>query len=203
LGRIFDPFFTTKPVGVGTGLGLAICRRTLNEMGGEISLESEVGRGTVFHLRLQTASGDTEKPARPAPGKVLKQRLLILDDETVVGRALQRLLQTHCEVHVLSQGRDALAQLSSGLRYDAILCDLMMPEMSGPRFYEELSRMAPEQAQRVIFMTGGAFTEQSRAFLANTGMPCIDKPIEFQRLRSLLASMPPMPAENDPTTRTA
>jgi hypothetical protein len=52
-------------------------------------------------------------------------------------------------------------------------------------------------------MTGGAFTEQSRAFLANTGMPCIDKPIEFQRLRSLLAAMPPMAAENDPTTKTA
>jgi signal transduction histidine kinase len=201
--RIFEPFFTTKPVGVGTGLGLAICRRTLNEMGGEISVESEVGRGTVFHLRLQTTHGDTEKPARPVPGKVLKQRLLILDDETVVGRALQRLLQTHCEVHVLSQGREALAQLATGQRFDAILCDLMMPEMSGPRFYEELSRMAPEQAQRVIFMTGGAFTEQSRAFLANTGMPCIDKPVEFQRLRALLAAMPPLVAGNDPTTRTA
>ncbi|WP_052518230.1 hybrid sensor histidine kinase/response regulator [Archangium violaceum] len=201
--RIFEPFFTTKPVGVGTGLGLAICRRTLNEMGGEISVESEVGRGTVFHLRLQTAHGDMEKPEKPAPGKVLKQRLLILDDETVVGRALQRLLQAHCEVLVLSHGREALALLTSGRRFDAILCDLMMPEMSGPRFYEELSRLAPEQASRVIFMTGGAFTEQSRAFLATTGMPCIDKPVEFQRLRSLLAAMPPLSEEEDATTRTA
>ena len=91
----------------------------------------------------------------------LRQRVLILDDEAVVGRALQRLLQSQCEVLVLVQGREALAQVASGRRFDAILCDLMMPEMSGPRFYEELSRLAPEQAQRVIFMTGGAFTDQS------------------------------------------
>ncbi|MCY1080097.1 response regulator [Archangium lansingense] len=201
--RIFEPFFTTKPVGVGTGLGLAICRRTLNEMGGEMTVESEPGRGTVFHLRLKTAHGDTKKPSQPMPEKLLKQSVLILDDEAVVGRALQRLLQSQCDVLVLVQGREALAQVASGRRFDAILCDLMMPEMSGPRFYEELSRLAPDQARRVIFMTGGAFTDQSRAFLANTGMPCIDKPIEFQRLRSLLASMPAQNAGKESTSKTA
>jgi signal transduction histidine kinase len=189
--RIFEPFFTTKPVGVGTGLGLAICRRLVDEMGGEMGVESEPGRGTVFHLRLRTAQGVTEKPSPPLPEPVLKQRVLVLDDEATVGRALQRLLQAHCEVLVLLQGPEALTQVASGRRFDVILCDLMMPEMSGPRFYEELSRLAPEQAQRVIFMTGGAFTEQSRAFLANTGLPCLDKPIEPQRLRALLAAMPP------------
>jgi signal transduction histidine kinase len=62
--RIFEPFFTTKPVGVGTGLGLAICRRLITEMNGELGVESEPGRGTVFHLRLPVAS---EQNAHPAP----------------------------------------------------------------------------------------------------------------------------------------
>ncbi len=62
--RIFEPFFTTKPVGVGTGLGLAICRRLITEMNGELGVDSEPGRGTVFHLRLPVAS---EENARPPP----------------------------------------------------------------------------------------------------------------------------------------
>ncbi|PTL82072.1 ATP-binding protein [Vitiosangium sp. GDMCC 1.1324] len=189
--RIFEPFFTTKPVGVGTGLGLTICRRLITEMGGELSVESEPGRGTVFHLRLPTAYEVTDLlplgTSQPAP----KPCVLVLDDEAVVGRAIQRVLGQRYEVVMLVQGPEALAQVASGRRFDAILCDLMMPEMSGSRFHEELLRLAPEQAQRVIFMTGGAFTEQSRAFLASTGLPCIDKPIDVQRLRTLMEAMPP------------
>ncbi|WP_309889145.1 ATP-binding protein [Archangium sp.] len=200
--RIFEPFFTTKPVGVGTGLGLAICRRIIHEMGGELGLESEPGRGTRFYLRLRTAHSVAEKPERKTPEPVRKLRLLVLDDEVVVGRAIQRLLQAQCEVLVLIQGQEALAQVSSGTRFDAILCDLMMPEMSGPRFYEELSKLVPEQAQRVIFMTGGAFTEQSRTFLANTGLPYLEKPLEPHRLRALLATMPPWGTRGEVTART-
>lgn len=78
--------------------------------------------------------------------------------------------------------------------------------MSGPRFYEELARVAPEQAERVIFMTGGTFTEQSRSFLAGTGLPCVDKPIDAQRLRALIGAMPPLASRDvrsGPTARTA
>jgi CheY-like chemotaxis protein len=201
--RIFEPFFTTKPVGVGTGLGLAICRRIIREMGGELGVESEPGRGSVFYLRLRTAHAVAEQPERKSPEPVLKQRVLVLDDEAVVGRALQRLLQAQCEVLALVQGPEALARMASGERFDAILCDLMMPEMSGARFYEELSKLVPEQAQRVIFMTGGAFTEQSRAFLASTGLPCLEKPLEPHRLRALLATMPPWGTDKEATARTA
>ncbi len=201
--RIFEPFFTTKPVGVGTGLGLAICRRIIREMGGELGVESEPGRGALFYLRLRTAHAVAERPARKTPEPVLKQRVLVLDDEVVVGRAIQRLLQTQCEVLVLVQGQEALARVDAGERFDVILCDLLMPEMSGSRFYEELSKLAPEQAQRVIFMTGGAFTEQSRAFLANTGLHCLEKPIEPHRLRALLATMAPWGTGGEGKARTA
>jgi signal transduction histidine kinase len=192
--RIFEPFFTTKPVGVGTGLGLAICRRLITEMGGEIGVESELGRGTLFHIRLPLAYDLAEPAPRASIMPLMKRCVLVLDDEAVVGKAIQRVLGPQCEVHVLVQGSEALARVAAGQRFDAILCDLMMPEMSGPRFYEELARLAPEQAQRVIFMTGGAFTEQSRSFLSDTGLPCMDKPLELQRLHTLLSAMVPLEA---------
>jgi CheY-like chemotaxis protein len=118
--------------------------------------------------------------------------VLVLDDEVMVGRALQRLLGAPCDVHVLVQGTTALARVAAGQRFDVILCDLLMPEMDGPEFYEMLLQLAPEQAQRVIFMTGAAFTARSRAFITSTGRPCLDKPIEVQQLRALMAAMPPL-----------
>jgi signal transduction histidine kinase len=190
--RIFEPFFTTKPVGVGTGLGLAICRRLVTEMGGEIGVKSEPGRGTVFYIRLRSAR-DVAAPRPPSSiEQAPKRSVLVVDDEAVVGWAIKRLLGPRCEVLALVHGQEALTQVSAGRRFDAVLCDLMMPEMSGPRFYEELARLAPEQAQRVIFMTGGAFTEQARSFLADKVLPCIDKPIDFQQLHTLLTAMPPL-----------
>ncbi|HEX8536161.1 MAG TPA: ATP-binding protein, partial [Cystobacter sp.] len=190
--RIFEPFFTTKPVGVGTGLGLAICRRTLNEMGGEISVESEPGRGSVFHLLLPRADAVEPQPSRELLSPSSPRCVLVLDDEAMVGRALQRLLGAPCDVHVLVQGTTALARVAAGQRFDVILCDLLMPEMDGFQFYEMLLQLAPDQAQRVIFMTGGAISERTRVFLDGTGRPCLDKPIELQKLRAQMASLPPL-----------
>ena len=190
--RIFEPFFTTKPVGEGTGLGLAICRRLVNELGGELGLESEPGQGTRFHLRLPAAA----EAASPEPGSLLEEfparRVLVLDDELIVGRAIERLLGMRCEVVVLDRAAEALAQVSAGRRFDVILCDLMMPGLSGPGFYEELQRQVPTQAERVIFMTGGAFTEPSRAFLAHVGRPCLDKPLDVRALRGLMTALAPL-----------
>jgi signal transduction histidine kinase len=206
--RIFEPFFTTKPVGVGTGLGLAICRRLIHEMGGEIGVKSEPGRGTVFHILLRAAYEVAAPPPPASTAPTLERRVLVVDDEALVGSAIKRQLGSRSEVLVLVRGQEALAQVTAGRRFDAILCDLMMPEMSGPRFYEELARLAPEQAQRVIFMTGGAFTEQARSFLTGTGLPCLDKPLDFKRLRTLLTAMPPLghadskpPLRQTPDTR--
>ena len=99
---------------------------------------------------------------------------------------------------MLDRAQDALARITSGRRFDAILCDLMMPEMSGPQFHQELERLAPEQAQRVIFMTGGAFTEESRTFLSTARNPCMDKPIDIQRLLSMLEALSATPSQQSP-----
>jgi signal transduction histidine kinase len=185
--RIFEPFFTTKPQGVGTGLGLFICRRLVTEMGGTIGVESEPGRGSMFWVRLGVAQ-EGQGAREVTKGQSSRQGLevLVVDDEVSVCKALQRLLRARHQVTTFSQAEEALAHITSGHRFDIILCDLMMPGMSGPRFHQALERVFAEQAQRVIFMTGGAFTAESRALLSATGRPCVDKPIHLEQLFSLM-----------------
>ncbi len=113
-------------------------------------------------------------------------RVLVVDDEAAVCRALKRNLGRWYEVVALDRARDALELITGGQRFDAILCDLVMPEMTGPQFYKALSQMAPEQARRVTFMTGGAFTADSQEFLAATRHICVDKPLDMKRLLPLL-----------------
>ena len=190
LQRIFDPFFTTKPVGVGTGLGLAICQRIVLELGGRIEVESAVGRGTLFRLVLPAARESQNvkaKTVRPTSGH--RARVLVVDDEPAMGRALQRSLRDHLDVVALTSARDALELVSSGERFEVILSDVMMPEMSGMELYHSLQRIAPEQAQRMIFVTGGAFTAAAREFLDRIPNPRIEKPVEATNLLAMVAGL--------------
>ncbi len=70
--------------------------------------------------------------------------------------------------------------------FDLILCDVMMPEMTGMQLYEELHRQHPELAPRVVFMTGGAFTQSARQFLAGIPNMQLEKPIAMKTLRELI-----------------
>jgi CheY-like chemotaxis protein/two-component sensor histidine kinase len=187
LPRIFDPFFTTKPVGVGTGLGLAICHSIVAALGGEITVETQVGRGTTFRVFLPAAesrpAAQTELAPSPAPRR--RARILVVDDEPLVGRAVQRILAPH-EVVACTSGAAALAQLSSG-PFDLVLCDLMMPEMTGIELHARLAAEAPEVAQRIVFLTGGAFTADAREFLDRVPNACLEKPFEPEALRAAVA----------------
>jgi signal transduction histidine kinase len=193
LERIFDPFFTTKPVGVGTGLGLAICHRIVYELGGLIEVESELGKGTLFRLVLPAARESQSVKAssvRPTTGH--KTRVLVVDDEPAMGRALQRSLRDHMDVTVLTSAKDAIQRLAAGERFEVILSDVMMPEMSGMELYERLVRIAPEQAQRMIFVTGGAFTAAARDFLDRVPNPRIEKPVEATNLLAIVGLTSPV-----------
>jgi signal transduction histidine kinase len=189
MALIFDPFFTTKPIGVGTGLGLSLCRRMITDLGGEIAVESEVGRGTVVRLTLPIASTEPPPaiPVKALEEPVRRARVLVVDDEVTIGRVLARSLGRYHDVVTLTSGKEALARIASGERFDAIISDLMMPEVTGIEIYEMLSRIAIDQAKRMIFITGGAFTDQARAFLDAVPNPRIEKPFEVANILAMIA----------------
>lgn len=190
LERIFDPFFTTKQAGVGTGLGLAICHRIVSEIGGLIEVESEVSKGTRFRLVLPSArDSQTVKATTLRPTMGVKTRVLVIDDEPAMGRALARALRDHMDVVALTSSRAALQRIIAGERFEVILSDVMMPELSAMDLHERISRIAPDQAERMIFVTGGAFTQAAREFLDRVPNPRIEKPVEATNLLAIMAGL--------------
>ncbi|MEX1113361.1 MAG: response regulator [Patescibacteria group bacterium] len=185
VNRIFDPFFTTKPVGVGTGLGLAICHRIVTAMGGEITVQSKVGEGTVFRVYLHPAAGQKRRVTpRSSPASASRKgRVLVIDDEPMLLGVIRRMLASEHMVEELSDAREALRRISAGERFDVILSDLMMPGMTGMELHAEVAKLDPDQAGRIIFVTGGAFTDRAREFLDAVPNPRLDKPFTVQELR--------------------
>jgi signal transduction histidine kinase len=189
LPRIFDPFYTTKAPGVGTGLGLSICHSIVSALGGEIEVESAPGAGSTFRVILRAAAAPVAAPRSPRPSApcLPRARILVVDDEPLVGNVLERTLQHDHDVVVVQSARAALERLSAGERFDAILSDLLMPEMSGMDLHRAIVERHPALATRMIFLTGGAFTPAARAFLENEPVVCIEKPFELETLRAALS----------------
>jgi len=187
MARIFDPFYTTKPIGMGMGLGLAICHRIIVSLGGEIRIESEVAKGTRVTVLLppHTESVLNHPSQRPiTAGR--RGRVLVVDDEPIIGAAVQRLLGADHDVIVYTLASEALSRIAAGDRFDALLVDVMMPEMTGFEFTDELSRAAPELVRRVIYATGGAFTPRTQLLLEQSSHPKLTKPFEANRLHQLV-----------------
>jgi PAS domain S-box-containing protein len=192
LARIFEPFFTTKPVGQGTGLGLAISHAIVSEAGGEIQVSSQVGMGTCFRVVFPPAAGPAavKKKSSAIPTPVpLALRVLVVDDEPSVGKALRRMLGRNHQVEATTGAHEALERLRRGERFDAILCDLMMPQMSGMEFYRVLQEQFPAVAPRVVFMTGGTFTDAARDFIAQVPNPTVDKPFERDHILEVISKV--------------
>lgn len=192
--RIFEPFVTTKPRNVGTGLGLSICHNIVTSLDGHISAHPRAPRGTMFRVRLPPSGRAVHRESDPPPEPSRSQRLpsgvgrrvLIIDDDPLVASALRRLLASG-EVEVADSGRQGIELLRGSDEFEVVLCDLMMPEVSGMDVYETVLEEHPEMAERFIFMTGGAFTNRARAFLESVPNPKLEKPFDGKTLRAMVA----------------
>lgn len=125
----------------------------------------------------------------PAGAAGRRGRVLAIDDEPLVARAISRTLGREHDVVTETSARAALDRIVAGERFDVILCDLVMAQMGGPEFFAELVRTVPEQAKRVVFLSGGAFTAKAKAFLESVTNARLDKPFEPEQLRALVQAM--------------
>jgi CheY-like chemotaxis protein len=198
IGRVFDPFFTTKPAGLGTGLGLPICHNIVTSLGGEITVESELGRGTVFRVSLQAArTAPLSEKITPPPFAAVSEagaprgKILVVDDELPVAAMLSRVLADEHDVQVRTSGEEALELLLGPETFDVVICDLLMPGMSGMELYAQLAAQRPTLEQRVVFMTGGAFTPRAAEFLSRVPNARIEKPFNLHKVRLLVRELVP------------
>ena len=140
--------------------------------------EVVVGTQSTSHGRMPTVNG----PAR-------RGRLLIIDDDRAVAMVIERVLGVDHDVTTVYRAQDALERLAAGEVYDAILCDLIMPEMTGMDLYEELLRSAPDLTGRLVFVTGAVSSTVERGFLEHVGCPWLEKPFELSSLRGVVSRL--------------
>jgi signal transduction histidine kinase len=178
--RIFDPFFTTKPVGVGTGLGLSIAHRIVTALGGDLDVESEPGHGATFRVRLPAAPREASTGAKGSMPRLVasrrRARILVIDDEPMIGAMLERVLRHAHDVDSTADAVVAIDRITRGERFDLILCDLMMPGRTGEDVQRAIAAVAPDQARRMMFLTGGASSRRAQEFLERQPNPVVEKP---------------------------
>ena len=196
LNKIFDPLFTSKPVVVGTGFGLWVCHTIVASLGGELTARSRIGEGTAFRVVLPSAAVRSDSVERALDERAEESlqplelgRVLIIDDDRQVTASMAILFEGN-DVDVVHSGQEGLARLLSGEEYDWIFCDLMMRDVSGIDVYEQARQARPSLEQRFVFMTGGAFTQRAREFVAQVKCPCLAKPFHPHQVVAALKRRP-------------
>ncbi len=192
LKRIFEPFFTTKAMGEGTGLGLAISHEIVKRFGGEIRVESDVGSGTTVRVVLKEASPNEEDASPSTRAATLRSRIpararvLIVDDEVSLTSSLRMLLDHDHDVTTVTAGEAACGLLLHGPSFDLVLCDIMMPGVSGMDLHARVAASRPELLGRIVFMTGGACTPDAAAFLAAIPNRVLQKPFGLSEIQEII-----------------
>ncbi len=206
LSRIFDPFFASERM--VAGLGLSIAYDIVRRGGGELRVDATAAGGTKFEVVLPIDGADREDDAEvalprrmtfekpsPIPAAGERRRVLIIDDELALAKALARQLAGRYEVDTASTAADALAQLAVHA-YDAVVCDLRMPDQSGPSIHAAIHARAKAQADRFIFTTGGSYgtsDDEIHERATRTGRPVLEKPFDGQSFEALVAEVASAP----------
>ncbi|MFG1371023.1 response regulator [Xanthobacter oligotrophicus] len=188
MGKIFEPFFSTKEVGKGTGLGLSTVYGIVEQTGGTILAESELGAGTTFRVFLPRHTGALEeeppRPAEPEP-KVAdltgQGRVLLVEDEDAVRAFASRALANRgYEVLAAASGVEALELFETSGKVDIVISDVVMPEMDGPTLLRELRARDP--ALKVIFISGYAEEAFARNLPPSERFSFLPKPFSLKQL---------------------
>jgi signal transduction histidine kinase/ActR/RegA family two-component response regulator len=191
LSRIFDPFFTTKAVGKGTGLGLSLSYGIIQEHGGRIRVESQLGQGATFIIELPIGEagpsrrGEPERRATigPRAAAASGKAVLVIDDEDwILSLAHEILRHAGHSVQTASGGEEALAALRR-TNFDVVICDWKMPGMNGIQFYEQVRVSEPAVADRVLFMSGDVINETFQSFLLRHKKVCLSKPFPIEEFQ--------------------
>lgn len=184
--HVFDPYFGAGTGDVGAGLGLAVVHGLVHALGGDIAVDTAPGAGCTFRVTLPAA---TDMAARRRTTADLgddapRRRVLVVDDEPLVARSIQRALREH-DVEVVTSGRDALERCLAD-HFDVVVCDVMMPGLSGLDVWQRLRAERPQLADRFVFISGGALSAGSRQMLAGLPNPRIGKPFGVNELRDVV-----------------
>lgn len=179
---------------------IALAQHVVAHYGGELVARDEPdARVVVVRLPPTSPAPVESEPVLAAARRRLS--LLIIDDEPLIRRVLDITLQPDLDVTTVPSAETALGMLERGDSFDAILCDLSMPRMSGQDFYERLCASRPDLATRVIIMTGGAPNERGARFVKQMGQRCLIKPFSIERLMPLIEERvraSEHPSANDP-----
>ena len=187
--RIFDPFFTTKAAGLGTGLGLSIVYGIVHQHGGEVTFENQPGGGARFAIELPVvpvpaaesaavAPRDSSSPAVPR-----SRKFLVVEDEPTVAQLIVDVLREEGHrVDAVLDSQEGLTRLSRG-DYDLVICDLRMPRLDGPAFYDALVRAGSPMREKIIFVTGDTLAPRTLKFLESKNLPYLAKPFLVEELK--------------------
>ncbi len=190
--RIFEPFFTTKEEGTGTGVGLAVAHNIVSAHGGmlDVANDSELG-GAIFELRLPVDPPSEDEVARSRQGtcapNAQAQHVLVVDDDADVAETILELLDMHGMRAEVAPGGEAALEMMRDTQYDFVLSDLRMPDLDGPGFFARAKELWPGIDQRFGFITGDSLNSGAAKFLAESGVPVIEKPVTRENLLSIVS----------------